>query len=1468
MPQARPLSPAETVPYSSGQTSKPEKDEGYEVQRWWQKPGNELQYLFGTQLPQVGGFLKESLVDPVVEAAGSVQQLDQGYQQVYRGTKGSSVYRAPDGTLAGELPSQVEGQQGAFRAATQPLQYLGEPGQSVRQSLVDASADALGAVKEEDLIENPDARRVQGVGQFATETAAATLLTGGLSTLAAPARALLPGWMSGALGRVPAKGFLKWAAAGATEEVISGLWQDPFVNPGFLYKLDENDTIWSAALKNAPSNAIAGLVLGGAIEGTARVASAGINKVLPNLSRRQRAVNGVKEVEEARNWAEENGVQQKTPDGKYEFTPDEPEVEGSPLDRVEAAERTASTGVPSAAMEPGGAVLDGQLPEADPAVDPWDPEAPEVSTIVRGLDQLDDQGLQRLEQGEGLVEELNAELEDSEVAFVDRPQALVTAPVDRLADTTIPYMDQIAAIGNDDLLSMADPRNSQQLFERVSSLTGKELEDFTRKDVMAGIESLANKDNIQFLPNRIDPQSGGLADVNQIKVDPERFQYKSNVNDQGQQKGNSLEGVSKWNTDLEGVVDVWEDPVDGEIYVVNGHNRLAKAKKMGVGSVRVNFIPARTAEQARAYGAASNIASGSGTAFDAAKYFRDSGLDNAQALEASGIPMAGERSLGAQGLALSKLPPQLFQEAVDGALPLSTAVRIGSTRLSPEDMIRVAGIARDMGPMAAQEVIAMAQTAPKILSEQGSILGAEYIDTMKIKAELAARIRSDLTSAKNIYKGASKDRNAKQLAKANTDVDQGAASQQASLAERVLATFDAEKYAEGTEISRLLNEGVEDIAAGAKPAAVARRLRAELEGQPLIAEPQPEPKVEAATPEQEWEALSTEEALARRKKAEKKLLTERMIANRKKVISDADDAFGSGVEVDLKKVEKAQKALDAHAEADAYISWYDQRNELPLTPAQRNDIKKNLIKKARDNGEIRPDATPTPTLDNPGQQLEELVFQPVNAMREEIRLADQYARQDAAEADAQARARREANGYYDQDIDQKLDNGLLNDFPEEIPDYPEPEGEPSYALPADVAKSKPRYGMGTVQFGSDLDRAAYIIRSKSKKSKGEDRIIGSLEEAGYDVAQVRQHGELVKKAIGDVIEEQTGSRRAPQSAMEIVVPEQQFGDSFTTSSVAGDAFRTAVTPTNFVNAAQARQAAEAINDIVNRVAGGKGLRVKINTKRGPEMLLPLEHGGDGKTKTFELGSYDWSNDVMTVHDFLRRDADELIETAYHESWHRLQARFLTKGEMRMLSQPRNKKRIGEMAGFDALAADKASIEMQAIAFQNFSAAKEYAPDLTAQQFLEMQRQRSGQRASDEFVRLEANQIGMEDVMRLGEQNDTKFYAQARAMIDSLNQATMKPLAKFFDRLYDVMERVRNFAQGNGFTSVDDLFERAYAGKLAKRREIGLAFGDIGREPFASDWLSDNAMSERLAVEEAATNAQQAELRNKAIKEGC
>ena len=60
-------------------------------------------------------------------------------------------------------------------------------------------------------------------------------------------------------------------------------------------------------------------------------------------------------------------------------------------------------------------------------------------------------------------------------------------------------MDQIAAINNENLIDAGHPRKAASCYlSACAEITGKEFEEFTRKDVMAGIESLANKDNIQF----------------------------------------------------------------------------------------------------------------------------------------------------------------------------------------------------------------------------------------------------------------------------------------------------------------------------------------------------------------------------------------------------------------------------------------------------------------------------------------------------------------------------------------------------------------------------------------------------------------------------------------------------------------------------------------------------------------------------------------------------------------------------------------------------------------------------------------------------------------------------------------------------------------------------------------------------------------------------------------------------------
>ena len=79
-------------------------------------------------------------------------------------------------------------------------------------------------------------------------------------------------------------------------------------------------------------------------------------------------------------------------------------------------------------------------------------------------------------------------------------------------------------------------------------------------------------------------------------------------------------------------------------------------------------------------------------------------------------------------------------------------------------MIRVAGLTQDMGGAAALELVQMAQTAPKVESGQAGLFGAEFMDTLGIKADLAASVRAALNSDKNLFKRTAKDKTAAKLA--------------------------------------------------------------------------------------------------------------------------------------------------------------------------------------------------------------------------------------------------------------------------------------------------------------------------------------------------------------------------------------------------------------------------------------------------------------------------------------------------------------------------------------------------------------------------------------------------------------------------------------------------------------------------------------------------------------------------------
>ncbi|MFZ9947571.1 MAG: hypothetical protein ACO3FK_10795, partial [Vulcanococcus sp.] len=238
----------------------------------------------------------------------------------------------------------------------------------------------------------------------------------------------------------------------------------------------------------------------------------------------------------------------------------------------------------------------------------------------------------------------------------------------------------------------------------------------------------------------------GRMRVQDIEADPGRFQYKLNANSKTGEVG-SLKGVQKWNEDLAGVVSVWKDPANGKTYVINGHNRLALAKRLNPdGDMPVLYIKAANAKEARAIGAKQNIANGDGTAIDAAKFMRDAKLTAAD-MKAAGLNLKGK--VASQGSALAALPDHVFKAVVEGRLPIDKAAAIGRSGLSKAQMAdayKVVQARPKISPAALEEVLAQAKASSTRSRKEVNLFGSTTVQTstMLERAELAAKVKADL----------------------------------------------------------------------------------------------------------------------------------------------------------------------------------------------------------------------------------------------------------------------------------------------------------------------------------------------------------------------------------------------------------------------------------------------------------------------------------------------------------------------------------------------------------------------------------------------------------------------------------------------------------------------------------------------------------------------------------------------------
>lgn len=330
--------------------------------------------------------------------------------------------------------------------------------------------------------------------------------------------------------------------------------------------------------------------------------------------------------------------------------------------------------------------------------------------------------------------------------------------------------------------------------------------------------------------DRISKADVGSMKTGDIHFDPQRFQYKIEQTDRKTGSVGSLAGVRAWNPDLAGTIQTWKDPESGKTFVVNGHNRLAKAKELGVKDINVRRLKANNAAEARTIGAMTNIAEGRGTSVDAAKFFRDLSASSGQQvgrehLEKHGIPMR-EKTVE-EGLSLSRLADPLFSKVINQTLNPARAAIIGGSGLTHEQqmgldrLIEERGRKGELNDRDLHEYLDNAKAAGSVKSGTANLFGddEDEIALGEHRARLQGHIKNRLATERNLFGRVGQERNAKKLAKGGNTIDVGKNAQIAQDAAQALDVFDRLKNTAGP-ISKHLNSGAERIARGEHPEGV------------------------------------------------------------------------------------------------------------------------------------------------------------------------------------------------------------------------------------------------------------------------------------------------------------------------------------------------------------------------------------------------------------------------------------------------------------------------------------------------------------------------------------------------------------------------------------------------------------------------------------------------------------------------
>ena len=316
--------------------------------------------------------------------------------------------------------------------------------------------------------------------------------------------------------------------------------------------------------------------------------------------------------------------------------------------------------------------------------------------------------------------------------------------------------------------------------------------------------------------------------VDQIQVDPEQYQFRTRVNQQG--VDSRLEGVKEWDDKRAGTV-LLHRRADGSLYVADGHHRVDLAKRIGQGSINAHIVDEADGtgvEGARVEAAMINIADGKAEPLDVAKVFRNTEVPLEQVRERHNLP---NNQVTRDGEALAKLGENVFGMVASGQLSDKDGAAIGANFADPAQQEAAAKAFQNAEPdndykrQALVDKIAASGFTKDAPKQQGLFGDDEaQISLLKHSLDIQDRLRKELNTDKRLFN--SLNENADRASEVGNQI---ATEANERITEQSRRSIDMLRRIHTTpELNAMVNNAAQRLHDGETKSAVVRDLKREL----------------------------------------------------------------------------------------------------------------------------------------------------------------------------------------------------------------------------------------------------------------------------------------------------------------------------------------------------------------------------------------------------------------------------------------------------------------------------------------------------------------------------------------------------------------------------------------------------------------------------------------------------------------